>query len=264
MAFVENGPVRIRYEVVGHGPTLLLHTGAGGDSRMWRDAGYVKGLAEFRLMLMDQRGRGESGRPDRVEDHRIECFVSDVVRVLDGVGVDTVGFWGYSSGALVGIAFGADHPTRLKALVGTGGIPCLDLSDQPRIADETAEIQRLVALDGVVHELETFMNRTGERFPDAIDRNVRQTDPRMYALDEVAWLSWRGPKSAYPTFPAPVLALTGENEDSNRQTERSMEMVPHGQTIGSRASVTSELFSGAMWPSPMRPPFSDGRSESAE
>jgi pimeloyl-ACP methyl ester carboxylesterase len=231
MPYIENGPVRIHFEVVGRGPTLLLHTGAGGDSRMWRDAGYVKGLEKYQLILFDQRGRGGSSRPDRIEDHRIECFVSDVTAVLDEVGVDTVGFWGYSSGAIVGTAFGAEHPTRLKALVGTGTFPFTDLTELPPIQSIDAELARLIAQGGVVHELEAFMNRTGEQFPASIDRNVRETDPRMYALDEVAWASWRGPKSAYPTFPAPVLAIGGELEDPKRQTERSMEMMPDGRVI---------------------------------
>jgi pimeloyl-ACP methyl ester carboxylesterase len=231
MPFVVNESVRIHYEVVGQGPTLLLHTGAGGDSRMWRDAGYVQGLPGFRLVLMDQRGRGQSSRPDRLEDHRMECFVSDVNAVLDDVGVDSVGFWGYSNGAVVGIAFGAEHPTRLRSLVCTGSLPFLDLTELPPVADVPKEIERLVAQAGVVHELEMFMDRTGERFPDPIDRNVREGDPRMYALDGVAWMSWRGPKSAYPTFPAPVLAIGGEREDSKRQTEQSIERLPDGRVV---------------------------------
>jgi hypothetical protein len=53
----------------------------------------------------------------------------------------------------------------------------------------------------------------------------------MYALDGVAWMSWRGPKSAYPTFPAPVLAIGGEREDPKRQTEQSIERLPDGRVI---------------------------------
>ncbi len=63
MPFLDRGPVRIRYEVIGTGPAVVLHTGAGGDSRLWQDAGYVKGLAGFRLILMDHRGRGHAADP---------------------------------------------------------------------------------------------------------------------------------------------------------------------------------------------------------
>lgn len=231
MPFVENGPVRLHYEIAGQGPTVLLQTGAGGDLRMWREAGYLAGLSDFRLVLLDQRGRGRSSRPDDLTSHRMESFVSDIVCLLDEIGEDSVGFWGYSSGALVGIAFGADHPTRLRALVGTGSFPFMDLTEQAPLADAEGEIRRLVSLGGVAHELEGFMQRTGEQFPEKIDQNVRETEARMYALDEVAWRSWRGPRSAYPTFPAPVLAIGGEKEDAGRQTERSMAAVPSGEVV---------------------------------
>jgi pimeloyl-ACP methyl ester carboxylesterase len=231
MPFVENGSVRIHYERRGRGPTLVFHTGAGGDARMWRDAGYLTALPRFQLVTIDQRGRGLSGRPDRVEDHRMECFVSDVVCVLDELGVDSCGFWGYSNGAMVGVALGAEHPRRLKALVGTGSFPFIDLAELSPLPSVEEEMQKLVAAGGVLHDLEVHQTRTGERFPGPIDENVRETDPRMYALDSIAWRSWRGPRSTYPSFPAPVLAITGEREDPSRQTEASMAIVPKGRVV---------------------------------
>jgi pimeloyl-ACP methyl ester carboxylesterase len=70
--FVTNDGVKIHYESEGEGPAILMHTGAGGDSRIWRDAGYVRGLVGFRKILMDQRGRGLSDRPNTIESHSIE------------------------------------------------------------------------------------------------------------------------------------------------------------------------------------------------
>ena len=55
MSFASNEGVRIFYEVVGEpGPLLLLHTGGGGDSRMWRMAGYTDGLSATRLISAEQ------------------------------------------------------------------------------------------------------------------------------------------------------------------------------------------------------------------
>lgn len=231
MTFTENNSVRIHYEVAGEGPTLVLQTGAGGDLQMWRLAGYVLGLAGFRVVLIDPRGRGQSSRPAGLDEHRMKCFVSDVLDVVEDVGAGSVGFWGYSSGALVGVAFGAAHPTRLRALVVTGSLPFIDATEQPPLASVEEETRRLVASGGVVRELEEFMARTGERFPADIDRNVRDTDPTMYALDEIAWRSWHGPRSAYPNFRAPVLAIAGELEDLKRHTERSTAAMPAGRTV---------------------------------
>jgi pimeloyl-ACP methyl ester carboxylesterase len=231
MPFARNGPVQIHYEVEGSGPALLLHTGAGGDLRIWREAGYVEGLAGFRVILMDQRGRGKSSRPGELTDHRIERFVDDISAVLDDAGVASAGFWGYSNGTVVGIAFGAAHPDRLKALVGTGSLSPRNFDDPPPDPDPDRRVDELTASGGVVPELERRMEVENDRFPSAIDRNVRDGDPRMCALDLVAWRSWHGPRSAFATFPAPVLMISGENEGDEGRTERSMAELPDGRVV---------------------------------
>lgn len=38
MPFLDNGPMRIHDEVFGTGSAAIPPTGAGGDSRPWRDA----------------------------------------------------------------------------------------------------------------------------------------------------------------------------------------------------------------------------------
>lgn len=229
--FVTDGGVKIHYESEGTGLAVILHTGAGGDLRIWREAGYVAGLHGFRRILIDQRGRGMSDRPSSIESHRMEWFVSDICAVLDDAGVEAAAFWGYSNGAVVGVAFGSAHPTRLKALVGTGSLPYQNFTGLPKPADSKAEIERMVAAGGVRVDLTLHMERSKDRFPEAIQRNVLEGDPLMYALDDLAWNDWHGPLEAYPTLRAPVLMVAGELEDSKRQTERSIEKIPNGRLV---------------------------------
>ncbi len=221
----------IHYEVRGKGPAILFHTGAGGDSRMWHLAGYVDALPGFKKILIDQRGRGKSGKPADLEAHRMPRFVSDVAAVLDREGVDSAAIWGYSNGALVGLAFGTAHPKRVRALVGTGSLPFADLTERPPIPDPEGFIRENVAKGGVAQDVDAFMREEHDRFPNLIDANVRLGDPLMYALDRVAWRSWKGPKSLYPTFAAPVLMLTGEREDTERQTEQSLALLPKARGV---------------------------------
>jgi pimeloyl-ACP methyl ester carboxylesterase len=230
MPDVQNDGIRIHYEMEGEGPSLVLHTGAGGDLEIWRHAGYLERLPGFRKILIDQRGRGRSDRPSSLESHRLERFVSDVVCVLDDARADSVRFWGYSSGILVGIAFGAAYPDRLRCLVGTGAIRYRDLSELPPL-DADAEIRNDVAAGGVTAELEERMHKENDRFPPAIDRNVRDGDPLMHALNGVAWRSWKGPKSALARFRAPLLFLTGEKEDPDRATEDTVASTPGSRVV---------------------------------
>ncbi len=230
MPFVTSGGVRIYYETEGQGPSIVLHTGAGGDSRIWRYAGYMEGLSGFRRILIDQRGRGRSDRPQSIEAHQVEWFVDDVAAVLDDANVPAAGFWGFSNGILVGIAFGGSHPSRLRCLVGTGGLRYRDLTDLPRV-DEPAEIAQDVAQGGVRHELDGFISRENDRFPEPIDRNVREGDPLMHALDGVAWLRWKGPRAVLDRLHAPILMLTGEKEDPTRATEQTVAAIPGARLV---------------------------------
>ena len=230
MPHVESDGARIYYESVGTGPSVVLHTGAGGDSRIWRDAGYLDGLGKFHVVLIDQRGRGRSDRPREIEAHRLDRFVGDVTAVLDELDIRRTAFWGYSSGSLVGVAFAGVHPERLRCLVGIGAMRYRNLSELPPV-DAAAEIAEDVAKEGVVAELEDRMRDEHDRFPDPIDRNVREGDPLMHALDGVAWRSWHGPAAVLDRFPAPLLMLTGEIEDPNRATEAMVAKVPGARIV---------------------------------
>jgi pimeloyl-ACP methyl ester carboxylesterase len=231
MPVVQSAGVGIHYEIMGRGPAILFHTGAGGDSRMWEQAGYLDALPSFRKILVDQRGRGRSSRPAAVEAHRMEHCVADVAAVLDHAGQDAAAFWGYSNGIFVGLAFGAAHPGRIRALVGIGTLPRSDLCDLPPIEDQQAFIAEMVAKKGVSQDVDAYMAQDGERFPDAIDENVRAGDPRMYALGRLARRSWRGPNCLYAGFPAPVLLLTGEKEADDGETERAVAAMPRARVV---------------------------------
>ncbi len=231
MPTVKSGGVPIHYKVRGKGPTVLFHTGAGGDSRMWELAGYTDAFPGFRLILMDQRGRGKSGSPTGIEDHRMERFVADVAAVLDDAGVDSTAFWGYSNGAMVGLAFGTAYPKRLRALLGTGSLAFRDYTDLPPIPDPEAFIRENVAKRGVSQDVDRHMKEGSDRFPNLIDANVRLGDPLMYALDRVAWRSWKGPKSLYASFATPVLMFTGEREDTEHETEKALAALPRARGV---------------------------------
>jgi pimeloyl-ACP methyl ester carboxylesterase len=231
MSFARSGEVPIHYEVEGSGPALVLLTGAGGDLRIWRYAGYPAGLGGFRLLLIDQRGRGRSGCPDRVEDHSMERYAADVAAVLDDVGEESAGFWGYSNGFLVGLAFGVAFPGRLRALVGTGGHSAEDLSDLPPIRDRDAFIAAEIAAGGVGASVDRYMKIEGDRFPPEIDQNVRAADARMGALRKIAWRSWRGPRSVLASVRAPMLIIQGEKEDPDGASRAVVDAVPGARLV---------------------------------
>lgn len=113
---------RIRFEESGEGPALVLVHGSGLSSSIWRGFGYTKALrSNYRVLALDLRGHGRSGKPSREEDYRMDLVVADVLAVLDAAGVDSAHYFGYSFGARTGFSLAQQHPERLLSFVSAGG-----------------------------------------------------------------------------------------------------------------------------------------------
>jgi len=133
MPFTDNNGIKIFYELEGDGYPLVLHHGLGGMYReSWRRRGYVEALEDkYRLILVDARGHGNSGKPHSPEAYSSELMVSDVVAVLDDLGVDKAHFWGYSMGGRIGLATGRYAPDRFSSLIiGGNGLSEKDSKEE--------------------------------------------------------------------------------------------------------------------------------------
>jgi 3-oxoadipate enol-lactonase len=96
------------------GPTLLAIQGLGTDSRGWLAQQRALG-SRFRLVLMDNRGVGGSGRPPGPYD--LTVMADDAVAVLDDVGAGDAVVMGASMGGVIAQMLAVQHPKRVRALV---------------------------------------------------------------------------------------------------------------------------------------------------
>jgi len=149
MPFIENQGVRIHYEIEGEGPPLLLHHGAGESLETWRSLGYTKAFGRhLRLVLIDARGHGDSGKPEEAADYEMQVLAGDVVAVLDGAGVDRCHFLGYSLGGRVGFGMARYAPDRLLSLSIGGSHPYAAEPEAARIEIDLLQ-RRLAAAQGL-------------------------------------------------------------------------------------------------------------------
>lgn len=124
MPFVDNHGVRIYYATIGNGPALLLHHGTTGSGADWIDLGYVDALkADHQLIILDSRGHGESDKPHDPSAYELSLRTSDVVSVLDNLGLQKVDYFGYSLGGWIGFGLARHAPTRLRSLIFGGSHP---------------------------------------------------------------------------------------------------------------------------------------------
>ena len=97
-------------------PYLLLQHGNGRSSRFWYS--WIPYLSRFyRIIRPDARGLGLSGADfDLSSGVTVEALVGDLAAVLDAASAKSVHFCGESMGGILGLAFAAMHPERVRTL----------------------------------------------------------------------------------------------------------------------------------------------------
>src|ERR671914_950386 len=97
----------------GPDPIICLH-GITAQHRAFNAAArYLK--ASRGVVGVDLRGRGDSDKPE--SGYGLEAHASDVVRVLDHLGLQDAVICGHSMGGFVALETARSHPNRVRALV---------------------------------------------------------------------------------------------------------------------------------------------------
>jgi len=124
MPFVTNQGVRIHYETIGNGPALVLHHGTFGSGATWIDLGYVDTLkADHQVILPDSRGHGQSDKPHDPTAYDLALRTSDVLAVLDDLGIQKADYFGYSLGGWIGFGLAKHAPDRFRSFIFGGSHP---------------------------------------------------------------------------------------------------------------------------------------------
>jgi 3-oxoadipate enol-lactonase len=107
--------MRLYYEEVGAGESLLLISGNGRDHTDWN--GVRDDFASrYRVIVFDHRGTGQSDKPD-APPYSTRGFAQDAVALLDHLGIARAHVYGHSMGGMVGQWLGIEHAKRIGALV---------------------------------------------------------------------------------------------------------------------------------------------------
>lgn len=138
MPLARVGPLDLLYDIRGRGPRLLFISGTGADLR--RPPTHFDRLldAHFEVLRFDQRGMGQSGKPDL--PYTMADYAADAAGLMDFVGWADARVLGYSFGGMVAQELALAQPARVSRLAllattagGEGGAsyPLHTLSDLP-------------------------------------------------------------------------------------------------------------------------------------
>ncbi|WP_158747849.1 alpha/beta fold hydrolase [Acidisphaera sp. L21] len=117
----------------GTGPVLIFLHPSSGYGRMWQETtAYLP--AEYDVYAPDQRGHGDSSRPDG--EYSAEELSRDLKLFVDKLGVGRVIVAGHSLGGRVALCFAAAYPDHTAGLIMVAG-PHLSNFYQTRDAVKT-------------------------------------------------------------------------------------------------------------------------------
>ena len=106
---------KIRYEIRGHGEPLALIMGFSASGRAWTESFLELIEPRFKLLVIDNRGTGESDQPNR--PCTIADMAADVIGVLDHARLDRAQVFGISMGGLIAQELALGYPGRVRRLV---------------------------------------------------------------------------------------------------------------------------------------------------
>ena len=115
---VAHDGARIWFAAIGAGPPVILLHGGDASSDSWGDQVPALLAAGRRVILIDSRGQGRSTRDAHPLGY--ELMESDVVAVMDQLGLARTDVVGWSDGAIIGLIMAMKHPDRVGRVFAFG------------------------------------------------------------------------------------------------------------------------------------------------
>lgn len=160
--------VRIAYETVGSGPSVVLvHGFAASRVQNWKEPGWYETLtgAGYRVVAMDCRGHGDSDKPHEPSAYDHAIMAEDVAAVMEAASAAPAFLMGYSMGGFISMHVLMDHPDLVnKVVIGGVGGSYLARAFGPRdaIADALLIADKSKITDPVQRSFREFAEQSGK------------------------------------------------------------------------------------------------------
>ena len=144
------------------GPPLLLMHGLTRNAADFEPlAAHLAGT--YRLIVPDQRGRGRSEWDPDPAQYRPDVYAADMLALLDGLGLASVGVIGTSMGGLIAMVMAALRKPAIRCLVLNDVGPVIDPAGLARIQGYVGPSAPFASWDEAVARCRI---NNGEAFPD--------------------------------------------------------------------------------------------------
>jgi pimeloyl-ACP methyl ester carboxylesterase len=239
-------------------PIVLLH-GLASTCHIWDLVAPIL-RRDFRVVALDQRGHGESGKPEWGCD--FATVASDLDRFIAHLGVDHPVIVGHSWGGDVALEYAVERPSRPLGLCFVDG-GTIDISSRQGSDLETAK-REMAPPDFSGMTLDQLRERARGRFGELIrdaqreqivlanfevqgDRTIRARLSRANHMRIIEALWDHHPAELYPRVACPVLLMPARQNDDTPTTSgsfsrresiaRAEELLPISETVWLEDSV---------------------------
>jgi pimeloyl-ACP methyl ester carboxylesterase len=210
----------IRFAVRGNGAPLVLLHGFTDSLESWAEVGYVGPLldAGYRLILIDQRGHGGSGRPHDAAAYAAELIARDVIAVLDALGIERASILGYSMGGWAALNVARFFSDRIDRLIVGGAQPF----GQSMAPQRNAVRSEIAAWIGILEQL-------GGPLPRAWKERIESND--IVALRAAVANDRPDISVEIAGFPRPCLFYAGGDDPLHQAVARTPELMPRARFV---------------------------------
>jgi pimeloyl-ACP methyl ester carboxylesterase len=227
--------LKIRYEIRGTGAPLALIMGFSGSGRAWSER--FLGLIEkrFRIFVIDNRGTGESDKPD--QPWTLADMAADAAAVLTHAGVAQAHVYGISMGGMIAQEFALAHPARVKGLV----LGCTNCGASHSIPAKPEDVAKLVPQPGmspVEQARMAFSAACGKAF-------LASTAGQAFIESQLVELS-QYPATPMHTYQRQMEAIMGFDTFARLGGIKSPTLIIHGDDDAIVPVANAEVLHGAI------------------
>jgi pimeloyl-ACP methyl ester carboxylesterase len=179
--FIETNGLRMHLAEVGQGPLVVLCHGFPESWYSWRHQLVALAEAGYHAVAPDERGYGQTDKPEAIDQYTLLHLVGDMVGLLDALGEPTAVIAGHDWGAPVAWHAALLRPDRFRAVIG------LSVPFRPRGVTRPTTVMPQTA-DAIFYQL--YFQQPG------VAEAELERDPRATIRQLLYWASGDSPRDS--------------------------------------------------------------------
>lgn len=219
MATAKAGDVSIAYELRGNGAPLIMFNGFRRSRVVWGEPLLQRLERHFTLVLLDNRGTGDSDKP--AAGYSVEGFADDGAAVLEHAGIPAAHVFGVSMGGMIVQRFATRHPQRTRGIAigcahagGDAVVPPEQeiwelLKLQPGAGMDAQEVARR---QEPAYFTESFRAANRPLLDALFETVARNPTPQHAVQGHLAAIEAFDGVAELPHIAAPTLVITGDSD----------------------------------------------------